>query len=172
MLVKSGISPLKHLMISLKDRPLTTQRLPHSSLLYADWPGSFSPDMPPWSGTHKKSAYTRINSRCEFANTAESVVLWLNTYWDSWIYILYEGGWRIVRCHLRTRRWYWAQQPLPECSLNALPVLAWTSGWGVFLPQTCCRVFRVNPAALDWRTTLRTGVDPRTRCTDGPQLLK
>lgn len=58
--VKSCISPLKHLMISLKDRPLTTRQFPHSSLLYADWLGTaFSRHASMNRNTSKVLTYTQ-----------------------------------------------------------------------------------------------------------------
>lgn len=119
-------------------------------------------------GILQKCFCTRV--KCIFGNKWKAAVLQAPTTRLNLNLILL-----LRNCHLRARRSrVRAHEPLSKCSLNALPVFAWTpSGCSAFLPQACSRAFRVNPAtALDRGTGLRTGVGPRTRRCDSPQLLK
>ena len=78
----------------------------------------------------------------------------------------------LKKCHLGAGGPRSLEAPL-DCSLNAFPMFAWTSGSSAFLPQTRSRSFRIEPAIdLDWSAGLRTGVGPWTRCCDSPQLLE
>lgn len=166
-------------MIILNDQLLTTRQFPHSSLLCADFLGT-ALSIHASTNNNTSKALTYIHKKGTICRACCKMLLYKNSmFGKKWkdsdlasttrVNLKSYFTWR--NCHLRASSW--TQQPLSICSLKALPIFAWTSSGSSAFPRSrTCSVFRIHPAALGRGTGLRTGVGPRTRCCDGPQLLK